>query len=94
MITPNPNPSLYLVQQNLDELCLETQYALTVLIDDYIDQSGREDIFLKRRTAQILELNNLMRSVQNYNLTLWRDLTQDDIEKIKEKIVFRSEWRD
>ena len=94
MIPPNPNPSLYLVQQNLDQLCLETQYALTVLIDDYIDQYSREDIFLKCRTAQILELSNLMRSVQNYNLTNWTDLSQQDIEKIKERIVFNSEWRD
>jgi len=83
-----------ITQIELDELCVESQYALTVLVDDFIDQYQRSDIFLKRRAAQLLALNDLMRSVQNYNLINWTDLIQDDIERIKERIVFNSEWRD
>jgi len=83
-----------ITQLELDELCIESQYALTVLVDDFIDQYQRSDIFLKRRAAQLLDLNCLMRSIQDYNLAIWTDLTQDDIEKIKEKIVYNAEWRD
>jgi CRISPR/Cas system type I-B associated protein Csh2 (Cas7 group RAMP superfamily) len=83
-----------ITQTELDELCVESQYALTVLVDDFIDMYQRSDIFLKRRASQLLDLNCLMRSIQNYNLARWTDLTQDDIEKIKERIVCNSEWRD
>ena len=83
-----------ITQIELDELCIESQYALTVLVDDFIDQYQRSDIFLKRRAAQLLDLNCLMRSIQDYNLANWNDLTQDDIESIKERIVYNSEWRD
>ena len=83
-----------MTQIELDELCVESQYALTVLIDDFIDIYRRSDIFLKRRAAQLLDLNCLMRSIQDYNMADWTDLTQDDIESIKEKIVYNSEWQD
>ena len=83
-----------ITQIELDELCVESQYALTVLIDDFIDQYRRSDIFVKRHAAQLLDLNCQMRSIQDYNLASWPDLTQDDIESIKERIVYNSEWRD
>jgi hypothetical protein len=83
-----------ITQTELDELCVESQYALTVLIDDFIDIYRRSDILLKRRAAQLLDLNCLMRSIQDYNLAIWRDLSQDDIELIKERIVCNYEWRD
>ncbi len=83
-----------ITQIELDQLCVESQYALMVLIDDFIDMYQRSDIFLKRRAVQLLDLNCLMRSIQDYNLASWTDLTQDDIELIKEKIVYNSEWRD
>ena len=82
-----------ITQIELDELCVESQYALTVLVDDFIDMYRRSDIFLKRRAAQLLDLNCLMRSIQDYNLAGWTDLIQDDIESIKERIVYNSEWR-
>ena len=83
-----------MTQTELDELCVESQYALTVLVDDFIDMYQRSDIFLKKRAAQILSLNNLLRSIKDYNLANWQDLSQDDIEKIKEKIVCLAGWRD
>jgi hypothetical protein len=55
-----------ITQTELDELCVESQYALTVLIDDFIDQYQRSDIFLKRPAAQLLDLNCLMLSIQDY----------------------------
>ena len=55
-----------ITQIELDQLCVESQYALTVLVDDFIDQYKRGDLLLKRRGAQVLNLNNLMRSIQNY----------------------------
>ncbi len=83
-----------LTQIELDELCVESQYALTVLVDDFIDMYRRSDIFLKSRAAQLFDLNCLMRSIQDFNLAKWTDLSQDDIEKIKEKMVYLAEWRD
>lgn len=83
-----------ITQTELDELCVQSQYAVTVLVDDFIDQYQRGDLFLKRRGAQLFNLNNLMRSIQHFDLAVWGDLSQEDFEKIKERIVFHSEWRE
>jgi len=82
-----------MTQNQLDLLTGESQYAITVLVDDLIDQSRRSDLFIKERTAQVFELNNLMRSIQNYSIANWSYLSPGDIELIQEKIVYLSEWR-
>jgi hypothetical protein len=82
-----------MTQTELDLLCCMAQYAITELVNDLVDMRKRAEIDIKRRFAQILGLNSLMRSIQDYDLANWDNLTDADIQVIKEKIVALADWR-
>lgn len=81
-------------QTEIDNLCLSAQSALVLLMNDFVVMCRRKDLYLKKRFAQMLQLNNLMRSVQDYDYANWSFLTDAEFQEIQEKILYLSEWRD
>lgn len=82
-----------MTQTEIDELCVMAQNAITVLVQDFILMYKGNDIWLQKRAAQLLGLNSCMLAIKDYDLANWTDLSTDDLEIIKEKIVWLSDWR-
>ena len=83
-----------MTQAELDTLCVMAQNAICSLVPDFIASYRANDIFMPKRAAQLLGLNSLMLSIQDYDLANWTNLSSDDIVIIKEKIIYLSSWRD
>lgn len=83
-----------MTQVELDELCVQTQMAITILSRDFLVMQQRGDIFIKRRCAQVMVLNCLMQSIQDYNYDDWDFLSEEQLQDIVEKIAYLQEWRD
>ena len=82
-----------MTQTELDDLCIMAQNAICELVQDFIFMYETNDIFRNKRATQLLGLNALMQSIQHYDITNWNDLSSDDLETIKQKLILYADWR-